>query len=300
MSFASGDTLVAPQASGTNSGYFPTLLGRPSTAPSEQSLPVLLGRRPGGNATQTLPAQLSRTATGRDQDLTLRRRERARFGTIRSLALHGDLPDFLAAPLAPVPSILRPPRVVLSTADGVQSMCLLRDREIRLQFVRAGLPGGPLLREEEGCAICLEPFKTGDRVQLMANCRHVFHAGCIDGFLRAHFPECLDSDCVSCPLCRGPLLASTVSQVPHRERSLVTNLGAEWFESSTTNSFGDDATTPSDRDVVALKPADESKIATQACKLPLRRAGTAPLDETGSKRPAVCKRSATAPLDALE
>lgn len=297
MSLGREENALVPSSISANAGQLPILLGRPNTAPSERSLPVLLGRRP--NATQTLPSQLSSAGDGSEEDLVQRRRSRARFATIRPFALHGDVPDFIAPSIAPMPSILRPPRVVLSTAEGVHSMCLLRDREARLQFVRVGLPAGPLLREQDSCAMYLEQFQTGDRLQLMADCRHVFHATCIERFLRTHFPDCLARDCVSCPLCRGPVLAASISQVPQREREHVTNLSTEWLETTIANSSIDDETTPSIHSVATYGQCAQDKSAPQAHKLPMRRAGTAPLDETGCKKQAPPKRSATGPLDTL-
>ncbi|XP_040384667.1 RING-H2 finger protein ATL54-like [Oryza brachyantha] len=46
------------------------------------------------------------------------------------------------------------------------------------------------------CAVCLTEFRDGETLRLLPRCRHAFHRGCIDTWLRAH---------VNCPLCRAPV-----------------------------------------------------------------------------------------------
>ncbi|CAH1443496.1 unnamed protein product [Lactuca virosa] len=43
------------------------------------------------------------------------------------------------------------------------------------------------------CAVCLEGFKPGDKCRLLPNCRHTFHANCIDSWL---------IKTAVCPVCR--------------------------------------------------------------------------------------------------
>ncbi|CAH1443495.1 unnamed protein product [Lactuca virosa] len=43
------------------------------------------------------------------------------------------------------------------------------------------------------CVVCLEGFKGGDKCRLLPNCRHTFHANCIDSWL---------IKTGACPLCR--------------------------------------------------------------------------------------------------
>ncbi|GFY88563.1 hypothetical protein Acr_06g0005030 [Actinidia rufa] len=45
------------------------------------------------------------------------------------------------------------------------------------------------------CAVCLEGFKVGDKCRLLPNCKHSFHAQCIDSWL-VKTPIC--------PICRTP------------------------------------------------------------------------------------------------
>uniref|UniRef100_A0A0E0F7I1 RING-type E3 ubiquitin transferase n=1 Tax=Oryza meridionalis TaxID=40149 RepID=A0A0E0F7I1_9ORYZ len=52
------------------------------------------------------------------------------------------------------------------------------------------------------CAVCLTEFRDGETLRLLPRCRHAFHRGCIDTWLRAH---------VNCPLCRAPVQISDKS-----------------------------------------------------------------------------------------
>ena len=46
------------------------------------------------------------------------------------------------------------------------------------------------------CAVCLENVRAGEIVRQLPACRHLFHADCVDAWLRAHR---------TCPLCRCDL-----------------------------------------------------------------------------------------------
>ncbi|PKA61894.1 RING-H2 finger protein ATL80 [Apostasia shenzhenica] len=53
-------------------------------------------------------------------------------------------------------------------------------------------------QQDDGeCAVCLSPFADGDEVRQLPQCRHSFHAACIDKWLRSHS---------SCPVCRSGVL----------------------------------------------------------------------------------------------
>jgi hypothetical protein len=56
-----------------------------------------------------------------------------------------------------------------------------------------GLAGGGGGGGGGSCAVCLTEFRDGETLRLLPRCRHAFHRGCIDTWLRAH---------VNCPLCR--------------------------------------------------------------------------------------------------
>ncbi|ERN08202.1 hypothetical protein AMTRI_Chr09g17550 [Amborella trichopoda] len=61
-----------------------------------------------------------------------------------------------------------------------------------------GLPGSVA-----ECAICLTEFCDGERIRVLPNCGHGFHAGCVERWLAAH---------VSCPTCRRSCLPSATGE----------------------------------------------------------------------------------------
>ncbi|CAN6172581.1 unnamed protein product [Urochloa humidicola] len=52
------------------------------------------------------------------------------------------------------------------------------------------------------CAICLGLVRAGEAVRRLPACGHLFHAGCIDKWLRAH---------ATCPLCRAAVVAAAAA-----------------------------------------------------------------------------------------
>ncbi|XP_058742071.1 RING-H2 finger protein ATL70-like [Vicia villosa] len=50
------------------------------------------------------------------------------------------------------------------------------------------------------CSICLGDYKESDMLRLLPNCGHLYHAACLDPWLRFHF---------NCPICRKSLLPLT-------------------------------------------------------------------------------------------
>ncbi|XP_058742078.1 RING-H2 finger protein ATL70-like [Vicia villosa] len=50
------------------------------------------------------------------------------------------------------------------------------------------------------CSICLGDYEESDMLRLLPNCDHLYHASCIDPWLRLHS---------NCPICRKSLLPST-------------------------------------------------------------------------------------------
>jgi hypothetical protein len=252
-------------------------------------MPVLLGHRHA--AAQTLPAARSSDTAPDEEVFQLRRRRRARTVTVRPSVDTLLLDDASSSVDLSAQCILRPPRVILTTAEGAHSLCMLHDCEGRLQFVLAGLPAGPPLPQKECCAICLEPFQTGERVQLMANCQHVFHASCIRSLLQSQFARYSAADFgVPCPLCRSPLLAASISEIPQRERLPAVILDATWL-----NAESSDVDTGHQCAVDVVR----GNCAVQGSRAALRRALTGPVNEYRRKGCELPRRSASVPLHTL-
>ncbi|KAI5383616.1 brassinosteroid-responsive RING protein 1 [Lathyrus oleraceus] len=51
-----------------------------------------------------------------------------------------------------------------------------------------------LVDPPESCAVCLTEFEENDEIRRLANCRHIFHRGCLDRWM--------GYDQRTCPLCR--------------------------------------------------------------------------------------------------
>ena len=116
----------------------------------------------------------------------------------------------LAAPRAPAPVPAPAPAPAAAAAAPVRlarrlCACGLADAA----GVVAALPafpygGAPAAAAADGerrrsgvlCAVCLEDVLAGEMVRQLPACRHLFHVGCVDVWLRAHR---------TCPLCRCEL-----------------------------------------------------------------------------------------------
>ncbi|KAF7028716.1 hypothetical protein CFC21_040584 [Triticum aestivum] len=46
------------------------------------------------------------------------------------------------------------------------------------------------------CAVCLGQLEAGEKARRLPKCAHLFHAECVDAWLRAH---------CTCPMCRAPV-----------------------------------------------------------------------------------------------
>ncbi|KAL8130489.1 hypothetical protein V2J09_019644 [Rumex salicifolius] len=73
--------------------------------------------------------------------------------------------------------------------------------------------GVEMSRDITECVVCLAVFKEGETLRLIPTCAHVFHADCVDVWLRAH---------ATCPCCRAYLnIPSAVETSPTTNDSPV-------------------------------------------------------------------------------
>jgi hypothetical protein len=75
------------------------------------------------------------------------------------------------------------------TLDGCRG--ILPHELLLLPFEQYARPAG---RTNSACAICLSAYQEGEHVRQLPQCGHMYHAGCLDPWLR------LSS---TCPVCRG-------------------------------------------------------------------------------------------------
>ncbi|KAF7021679.1 hypothetical protein CFC21_034587 [Triticum aestivum] len=50
--------------------------------------------------------------------------------------------------------------------------------------------------DDVDCAVCLGQLEAGEKARRLPKCAHLFHAECVDAWLRAH---------CTCPMCRAPV-----------------------------------------------------------------------------------------------
>ncbi|KAI4302952.1 hypothetical protein MLD38_038639 [Melastoma candidum] len=110
---------------------------------------------------------------------------------LRPLGLSPD-PAALPPPPPPPPPPCRPFSPSLSALLMAQLLPVLRFSEVL---------GSP----PDSCAVCLHEFHPDDEVRGLANCRHVFHRGCVDRWM--------GYDRKSCPLCRVSMVPGDVEAV---------------------------------------------------------------------------------------
>lgn len=56
--------------------------------------------------------------------------------------------------------------------------------------------------DDASCSICLADYRNGELIRMLPDCRHSFHALCVDAWLRLH---------ASCPMCRTSPLPTPIS-----------------------------------------------------------------------------------------
>merc|ERR1712000_90341 len=131
----------------------------------------------------------------------------------------------------------------------------------------------------------------------MADCRHVFHAACIKTLLRSQSSSWLAGDfSVSCPLCRGPLVAASIEHVPRRERRRAITLSSAWFATGASTSITTEDEEASLASAVVPTGREDPTGAVQTHRAQLRRAGTAPVGESDNQRPVLLQRAASSHL----
>ncbi|XP_022869568.1 RING-H2 finger protein ATL52-like [Olea europaea var. sylvestris] len=64
--------------------------------------------------------------------------------------------------------------------------------------------------DDSECAVCLSVFEEGEEIRQLPQCKHCFHAPCIDMWLYSH---------LDCPLCRSPVLRQFSSVTEQSENS---------------------------------------------------------------------------------
>lgn len=62
------------------------------------------------------------------------------------------------------------------------------------------------------CAVCLESFCIGDKCRVLPQCKHSFHANCVDSWLMKH---------ALCPICRGDVELTTKDEMLPKEREVA-------------------------------------------------------------------------------
>ncbi|CAI0414584.1 unnamed protein product [Linum tenue] len=80
-------------------------------------------------------------------------------------------------------------------------------RSVSAVLIREILPVvrfGDLVDPPESCAVCLYDFEAEDEIRGLANCRHVFHKGCLDRWM--------GYDRKTCPMCRTPVIPEDMQE----------------------------------------------------------------------------------------
>jgi hypothetical protein len=73
--------------------------------------------------------------------------------------------------------------------------------------------------KDESCCICLEPFKSGELIRKLQNCKHEFHQTCVDAWLLKTATAAASSSIranhgPSCPLCKRAAFSAATLHGP--------------------------------------------------------------------------------------
>lgn len=77
------------------------------------------------------------------------------------------------------------------------------------------------------CAVCLDEYEVGEKIQQLPGCGHAFHAGCIDEWLASNF---------TCPICRMCVLQVADGKLYMSDFSTPPSVSAAGGDSSNTES----------------------------------------------------------------
>ncbi|KAJ1259427.1 hypothetical protein BS78_10G154500 [Paspalum vaginatum] len=111
-------------------------------------------------------------------------------------------PPVAAAAAAPVRLARRLCACGLADAAGVASLPAFPYEPARPEAAATTTTEGDAVAEQTPggsgvlCAVCLEDVRAGEMVRQLPACRHLFHVGCVDVWLRSHR---------TCPICRREL-----------------------------------------------------------------------------------------------
>lgn len=72
----------------------------------------------------------------------------------------------------------------------------------KFSYAEKKLYNGYQNADDASCSICLADYRDGELIRMLPDCRHSFHAACVDAWLRLH---------ASCPMCRTSPLPTPIS-----------------------------------------------------------------------------------------
>nr|ACJ86080.1 unknown [Medicago truncatula] len=104
---------------------------------------------------------------------------------INTIFRYMGLPDFIE------PDIIWPENSTRIPEFESVSALLIREILPVVKFME-------LVDPPESCAVCLTEFEENDEIRRLANCRYIFHRGCLDRWM--------GYDQRTCPLCRTPFI----------------------------------------------------------------------------------------------
>ncbi|KAK9047965.1 hypothetical protein SSX86_033073 [Deinandra increscens subsp. villosa] len=77
----------------------------------------------------------------------------------------------------------------------------------------------------EDCIVCLSQVALGDRFAMLQRCKHVFHADCVEAWLKDH---------PNCPLCRTPVVSGDDRVFLRKSCEIMSRYGFQVMETIAT------------------------------------------------------------------